>query len=165
MVGRMENIASKGAAAVYGCGWIRDSFHRFTDDMAKVATKFFAALCRGDNATAFTRDRKLPLVALVWTLLCHKGRSLALELRDFMAHCNPGTELSKPGYLKRRMLLQPEAIQYLIRNHNRKFYADGAGRTMNGHLVLAVDGTNVLIPSTKETRETYGTSGRKGMWR
>ena len=79
-----------------------------------------------------------------------------------MAHCNPGTELSKPGYLKRRMLLQPEAIQYLIRNHNRKFYADGAGRTMNGHLVLAVDGTNVLIPSTKETLETYGTSGRKG---
>ncbi len=32
----------------------------------------------------------------------------------------------------------------------------------HGFPVLAVDDSNVLIPSTRENIETYGTSGRKG---
>ena len=143
-------------------GAIRDTLHRFTDDLARIPTRAFAAVCRGANAAAFTRDRKLPLVGLVHSILCRKGRSLALELRDFMAHFRSGQELSKPGYLKRRMLLDPAAFRFLIRNHNRNFYADGVGHAFHGHLVLAVDGSNVLIPSTQENLETYGTSGRKG---
>ena len=143
-------------------GAIYDTFHRFTDDMAHVATSAFAAVCRGTNAVAFTRERKLPLVDLIHAILCRKGRSLALELREFMAHFRPGQDLSKPGYLKRRMLLSPEAFRFLARNHNRNFYADGVGHTFHGRLVLAVDGSNVLIPSTQENIETYGTSGRKG---
>ena len=143
-------------------GAIYDVLHRFTDDMAHVATRAFAAVCRGNNAAAFTRERKLPLVGLIHAILCRKGRSLALELREFMAHFHPGQEISKPGYLKRRMLLDPEAFRFLIRNHNRNFYADGFGHSFHGRLVLAVDGSNVLIPSTQENIETYGTSGRKG---
>ena len=143
-------------------GAIYDVLHRFTDDMAHVATRAFAAVCRGTNAAAFTRERKLPLVGLIHAILCRKGRSLALELREFMAHFHPGQEISKPGYLKRRMLLDPEAFRFLIRNHNRNFYADGFGHSFHGRLVLAVDGSNVLIPSTQENIETYGTSGRKG---
>ena len=143
-------------------GAIYDTLHRFTADMAHVATHAFVAICRGENAAAFSRERKLPLVSLIYTILCRKGRSLALELRDFMAHFHPGQDLSKPGYLKRRMLLHPDAFRFLIRNHNRNFYADGIGHTFHGRLVLAVDGSNVLIPSTQENLETYGTSGRKG---
>ena len=143
-------------------GAIYDVLHRFTDDMAHVATRAFATVCRGTNAAAFTRERKLPLVGLIHAILCRKGRSLALELREFMAHFHPGQEISKPGYLKRRMLLDPEAFRFLVRNHNRNFYADGIGHSFHGRLVLAVDGSNVLIPSTQENIETYGTSGRKG---
>lgn len=143
-------------------GAICDALHRFTADMAHVATSAFAEICRGENAAAFTRNRKLPLIGLIYTILCRKGRSLALELRDFMAHFRPGQELSKPGYLKRRMLLHPDAFRFLIRNHNCNFYTDGVGHTFHGRLVLAIDGSNVLIPSTQENIETYGTSGRKG---
>ena len=141
---------------------IRDAFHRFTDDVAKISTLIFAALCRDGNLSAFTRNRKMPLFALVYTLLCRKGRSLALELRDFMSHFHPGENISKPGYLKQRMKLNPAAIWYLVTNHNRNFYKDGVSKTFNNHLVLAVDGSKVLVPSTKENIETYGTVGRKG---
>lgn len=37
---------------------------------------------------------------------------------------HPGTEISKPGYLKQRMKLNPEAIKFLYQNHNRNFYSD-----------------------------------------
>lgn len=142
----------------YAC----DAFHRLTADFAKAATQAFAELCRGANAGAFTRKRKMPLVSLIQTLICRKGRSLALELRDYMARAFPGEGISKQGYLKQRMKLNPHAILELVRYHNQNFYADGAGRTFDGHLVLAVDGTSIHIPSTQENIKTYGTSGRKG---
>ena len=144
------------------CRKIRDTLHRFTADMAHVDTRTFVTVCRELNATAFTRDRKLPLTALIYSIICRKGLSLSLEVREFMARFRPGQELSKPGYLKRRMLLNPKAFLFLVDNHNRNFYSDGVARTFGNHLVLAVDGSTVLIPSTQENIDTYGTSGRKG---
>ena len=79
-----------------------------------------------------------------------------------MAHFYPGQDLSKPGYLKRCMLLNHEVFWFLVRNHNCNFYADGIGHSFHGFLVLAMDGSNVLSPNTQENIENYETSSRKG---
>jgi len=87
---------------------------------------------------------------------------LSLELRNYMKIARPGTEISKPGYLKQRMKLNPLAFYELYRYHNRNFYAEPGFSTFQGHLVLAADGSGINIPTTKETLEMFGTSSRKG---
>ena len=57
-------------------------------------------------------------------MINRKGLTLKLELRNYMKITHPGTEISKPGYLKQRMKLNPEAIKFLYQNHNKNFYSD-----------------------------------------
>lgn len=87
---------------------------------------------------------------------------MSLELRNYMKTAHPGIEISKPGYLKQRMKLNPLAFYELYRHHNRNFYAEPGFSTFHGYLVLAADGTGINIPTTKETLEEFGTSSRKG---
>ncbi len=71
-------------------------------------------------------------------------------------------EISKPGYLKQRMKLNPLAFYEPYRHHNRDFYAEPGFSTFHGYLVLAADGSGINIPTTEETLEEFGTSNRKG---
>lgn len=87
---------------------------------------------------------------------------MSLELRNYMKTAHPGTEISKPGYLKQRMKLNPLAFYELYRHHNRNFYSEPGFSTFHGYLVLAADGSGINIPTTKETLEEFGTSSRKG---
>lgn len=121
-------------------------------------------MCRGDRVNVFVRNRKMPLSDLIFSMINRKGLTLKMELRGYMNISHPGTQISKPGYLKQRMKLDPEAIKYLYQFHNRNFYTDPEAElyTFNGHLVLAADGSNVNIPTTHETLEAFGTSSSKG---
>ena len=51
---------------------------------------------------------------------------MALELRNYIKIAHPGTSISKPGYLKQRMKLNPDAFLELYKYHNRNFYADSS---------------------------------------
>ncbi len=87
---------------------------------------------------------------------------MSLELRNYMKIAHPGMEISKPGYLKQRMKLNPLAFYELYRHHNRNFYTESGFSTFQGYLVLAADGSGINIPTTRETLEEFGTSSRKG---
>ena len=104
----------------------------------------------------------MPLKALLFTMINRRGITLSLELRNYMKTAHPGMEISKPGYLKQRMKLNPLAFYELCRHHNRNFYAEPGFSTFHGYLVLAADGSGINIPTTKETLEEFGTSSRKG---
>ena len=88
-------------------------------------------------------------------------RVLALELRNYMKLAHPGVSISKPGYLKQRMKLNPDAFLELYKYHNRNFYADSTFSTYKDHLILAADGSDINIPTTAETLKLYGSASRK----
>ena len=71
---------------------------------------------------------------------------------------HPGMQISKPDYLKQRKKLNPEAFVDLYQFHNNNFYTDPDTElyTINGFLVLAADGSDINIPTTPETIQTYG---------
>ncbi len=129
-----------------------------------IRSEHFTGLCRGDKTNAFIRNRKMPVSDLIFSMINRKGLTLKMELRGYMNISHPGTQISKPGYLKQRLKLNPEAIKYLYQFHNRNFYTDPEAELylFNGHLVLAADGSNVNVPTTPETLEAYGSSSRKG---
>ena len=124
-------------------------------DIEKMSSNEFKAFCRSGNQNHFTRIRKMPLQDLLFTMINRKG------LRNYMKIAHPGTFISKPGYLKQRMKLNPDAFLELYKYHNRNFYADSSFSTYKGHLILAADGLDINIPTTAETLELYGSASRK----
>ena len=131
-------------------------------DISLIHQDEFHDFCRNGNPASFIRNRKMPLTDLMFTMINRRGITLSLELRNYMKTAHPGMEISKPGYLKQRMKLNPLAFYELYRHHNRNFYADPGFSVFHGYLVLAADGSGINIPTTRETLETFGTSSRKG---
>lgn len=106
----------------------------------------------------------MPLEDLAFSMINRKGLTLKLELRGYMNISRPGIQISKPGYLKQRMKLNPDAFIDLYQFHNRNFYSDpDAGLyTFHGFLILAVDGSDINIPTTPETIAMFGDAAVRG---
>lgn len=130
---------------------MKKSQKRTCCDISLLHQDKFQDFCRDGNSSSFTRNRKMPLSDLLFTMIDRRGITLSLELRNYMKTAHPGIELSKPGYLKQRMKLNPLAFYELYRHHNRNFYAEPGFSTFHGYLVLAADGSGINIPTTKET--------------
>ncbi len=106
----------------------------------------------------------MPLDDLIFSMINRKGLTLKMELRGYMNISHPGSQISKPGYLKQRMKLNPEAFADLYHFHNKNFYSDSEAElyTYKGFLVLAVDGSDINVPTTPETLEKYGDVSKHG---
>ena len=143
---------------------MRKSGTRIKSDIGRVHSDVFADLCRNGRPNVFVRNRKMPLDDLAFSMINRKGLSLKLELRGYMNISHPGVRISKPGYLKQRMKLNPEAFVDLYQFHNKNFYSDPDAElyTYNGFLVLAVDGSDINIPTTPETIAMYGDASVRG---
>jgi len=81
--------------------------------------RHFARL--GNQKSLLPESEKMPLQDLLFTMINRKGLTLALELRNYMKLAHPGVSISKPGYLKQRMKLNPDAFLELYKYHNRNF--------------------------------------------
>ena len=143
---------------------MRKSGTRIRSDISRIHSDLFIEFCRNGNPNAFIRKRKMPVDDLAFSMINRKGLTLKLELRGYMNISHPGTQISKPGYLKQRMKLNPAAFVDLYQFHNRNFYQDPETElyTFRGFLVLAADGSNINLPTTPETLEAYGSSSRNG---
>ena len=90
---------------------MRKSQVLFLNDQSTIRTESFLDLCR-NSPNVLIRRRKMPTEDLIYSMINRKGLTLKLELRNYMKITHPGTEISKPGYLKQRMKLNPEAIKF-----------------------------------------------------
>lgn len=133
---------------------------RIGGDLGLVRSEAFAAACRR-SAADFTRRRKMPCDLLVESMLCRKGRTLKIELREFGRDSGMDDTISAPGYLKQREKLNPGAIAALMRHHAEQVYADGDAPTWRGMHVLAVDGSTCNVPTNDATVSAYGGSSAK----
>ena len=141
---------------------MRKSGSRIKCDIGRIQSDQFIDICRNGRSNVFVRNRKMPLDDLAFSMINRKGLTLKLELRGYMNIAHPGMKISKPGYLKQRMKLNPEAFVDLYQFHNRNFYSDPDAElyTINGFLVLAADGSDINIPTTPETISVYGNASR-----
>lgn len=143
---------------------MRKSGKRIKLDIGRVHSEDFSEVCRNGNPNVFVRNRKMPVSDLAYSMINRKGLTLKLELREYMNISHPGVRISKPGYLKQRMKLNPEAFVDLYKFHNRNFYMDPETEhyKINGFLVLAADGTYVNVPTNHETIAKYGDASTRG---
>lgn len=143
---------------------MRKSEILFSKDQATMKSDDFITFCRNGNPNVLIRKRKMPLDDLLLSMINRKGLTLKMELRNYMKISHPGINISKPGYLKQRMKLNPEAFKYLYQSHNANFYHDDeiTPYTYKGFLVLAADGSDINVPTTSETLEKYGNASKRG---
>ena len=143
---------------------MRKSKDRLLKDQNTILSDSFLEVCRDGKTNTLVRRRKMPIEDLVYSMINRKGLTLKLELRNYMKITHPGVEISKPGYLKQRMKLNPEAFKVLYQSHNKNFYQDAEVEpyTYKGYLVLAADGSDINIPTTAETVEKYGSASVRG---
>ncbi len=87
-----------------------------------------------------------------------------MELRGFKKIFALKEAISKVGYLKQRLKLNPAAFLELARYHAKNFYRDAEMvQKKNGYLILAVDGSAINIPTTEENVSVYGNSSRNNV--
>ena len=131
--------------------------------MALMSTDKFIEKCRAFNERHFTRKRKMPINNLLLSVLFRKGRTSYMELRYFKKLFKMKTPISKPGYHKQRMKLNPEAFKMLAQHHAYQFYNDpSAVQYYKEHLILAEDGTSLNVPLTEENLNIYGDVSKNG---
>lgn len=103
----------------------------------------------------------MPHDALVESVVCRKGRTLRIELRELGKGFGMESPISAPGYLKQREKLDPAALETLMRHHAAQVYADGDAPTFRGMHVLAIDGSTANVPTNAATIAAYGGSPAK----
>ena len=136
---------------------MRNSTKRLNCDLSYLRQPDFIQLCKLLKSSHFTRNRKMPLENLLISVPARKGRTLQIELAYFKELFDMEHEISKPGYLKQRMKLNPEAYRELMRHHAKNYYADGdAAYDFKGYLLLAEDGSSCNVPLTDENVDTFG---------
>lgn len=141
---------------------MRNLSQRLKKDMELMASEDFQNRCRFLKHSHFTRNRKMPLCKLILTTLFRKGRSLKIELKEFSARLS-SNEISKAGYLKQRMKLNPQSFLEVARFHAKQFYRDRTRvKTYKEHLILACDGSDLNVPSTPQNREKFHESSKHG---
>jgi len=141
---------------------VRKSQIRYIADVLHSKNDAFVSKCRLLKEIHFTRHRKMPLSELLLSMINRKGLTLTMELRNFFKVLNGKNGISKVGYLKQRMKLNPDAIKELYEFHTKYFFADWELRLYKKHLILAVDGSGINIPTNTATVETYGSPSKNG---
>jgi len=112
------------------------------------------------NENDFKRNRKIGFFPLVVLILRMVRKSTQLELDEFREMFMPEeaakTTYTKQSFSEARQKLLPDAFTLLNDELIRAYYEDGLFKTYLGFRVLAVDGSVIELPNTKETQKEYG---------
>jgi hypothetical protein len=117
--------------------------------------EYLLSKCRKKD-TDFIRNRKLTPKDLILYNLNNRGKTIKMELNEFIEKCNL-TEVSDVALLKQREKLNEEIFRILNKESLFDFYHDFKKevKTFKNHLLLVTDGSDCEVPNTKATREKY----------
>lgn len=108
----------------------------------------------------FTRKRKVGFVPLICMLIRMVRKSTQLELDEFremfMPESAETTSYTKQSFSEARQKLLPTAFTLLNDEIVRGFYENDDFKTYKGFRLLAIDGSIIEVPNTKENQHTYG---------
>lgn len=110
----------------------------------------------------FIRERKQTFQDVVLCILGKKGKTLSLELREYMKKNNK-KQITKQAFSKQRQNLNPELFKVLNKEYVDDIYNEKEIKTYKGYVVLSVDGTVIELPNCEELKEYYGVNqGQEG---
>lgn len=112
----------------------------------------------------FTRKRKQSFPNTILFMMNFLTKSLAIEIENFVSFIRNSIGLTqaesftKSAFIQCRKKIKPEVFKYLSDNLIEEFYTDNdeSIKLWNGYRLLAVDGSRMTLPDTKELGAIYG---------
>lgn len=112
----------------------------------------------------FTRSRKQSFHGTIIFIINFLTKSLSVEIDNFISFIKLNIKekevecFTKSAFVQYRNKIKPEALKYLSDNLIKEFYTDNdqSIKLWNGFRLLAVDGSRVTLPETKELGRIYG---------
>lgn len=98
----------------------------------------------------FTRTRKITFRDVIAITLAFSGKSLATELMHYFQYAPDAA--TTPAFVQQRDKVRPDAFLSLLSNFNQQF---PRSLSFQGYQLLAVDGTDLLIPTDPDDTDTY----------
>jgi hypothetical protein len=87
-------------------------------------------------------------------------KSLSIEIENFLSYLNfnVNQKFTKSAFVQARMKIKPEVFKQLSQTLINEFYTDNeaAIKHWKGFRILAVDGSRITLPETKELKTIYG---------
>ncbi|MDB6354573.1 IS4 family transposase [Trichococcus sp. K1Tr] len=113
---------------------------------------------REGNPHAFTRKRKTTPIALMLQMFAQKGNSQFCELLNFYEDQGKPLDISTVAFYKARMNYNPKAIRLMMTDYMSMIYEENDDQLvkLNGYIVTAIDGSDIILPSTEENAKKYG---------
>jgi hypothetical protein len=105
----------------------------------------------------FTRNRKLNFENMLLLLLGMGGGSLQSELMGFSGYTSDTATAS--AFIQQREKLLPFALEYILHNFTLSFLGE---KRYKGNRLLAVDGSDFLIPTNPKETDNYFVSNPGG---
>jgi len=108
--------------------------------------------------SAFSRvgSQKMSVHDMTMFTMANTGKTLSIEIFEFFEHMNkPDDAVTKQALSKQRQYVDSKIFSDLNKLYVKKSYAC-SNRTFCGYNVIAVDGSTMEIPNTKEMKEIYG---------
>jgi hypothetical protein len=108
----------------------------------------------------FSRKRKQSFSGTVLFLINLSTKSLAMEIENFISLFKNGFNIkafTKSAFVQYRKKLKPEIFKHLSDVIVNEFYTDNelGVKRWNGFRLLAVDGSRLTLPYTKELKKIY----------
>ena len=107
------------------------------------------------NNSNFTGNNKMNFLDMLFFIMGNKGKTLTLELNEYMEKIGKES-ITKQAFSKQRQNLNPEVFKYLNNELVKIEYKNPNVKTYKGYKILAVDGTMIEMPNSKELKEHYG---------
>ncbi len=110
----------------------------------------------------FTRNRKQSFANTLLLMVNFLTKSLSLEIENFVHYLRKDflsttKSFTKSAFVQCRKKISPEVFRYLSKVLTDEFYTDNPGvAVLEGFRILAVDGSRITLPITKELEECYG---------
>lgn len=106
----------------------------------------------------FTRNRKLSFEAVLSIVLTLNGGSTSASLLEYFKFSPLASSTS--AFVQQRSKLKPEALEYLFHSYT---HSASAVKTFNEYRLLAVDGSDLQIPTNPNDVDSYypGANGQK----
>lgn len=122
------------------------------------ASVFRLDLIKGDNPHSFTRKRHTSVIDLINHMLNRKDGSQWSDVMDYYQDLGKKHPITETDFYLDRKRFNPQAMCIMSNKLIPNYYDNEADSFIKwkGNLVLAVDGSKIIFPDTKENASVFG---------
>lgn len=140
---------------------LHKGFNRLNKTFGLLNFNKFVSAARKNNK-CFIRKRKISPKDIVLFELHRKHKLLQHDMFDFSKYLKGGVSITKQGFSKARLNFRAEVFKDINDFHLKNLYStEPEIKRFHGRFLIAIDGSDIAIPTTKENIKTFGNASVK----